>query len=146
MKLYQILIVVLLLSGTTQLNAQTKESIQITENSIEKKGRYAMLVMKAQHLQAAIKTGISLKSKSAKIDFQLLVCGELVKEISLNKDLQNQINDAVKTQGIKVLVCGLSIQQFKIDATLLPDGMALTVNGLIYMFGLQEQGYNTLIL
>ncbi|ADY51166.1 secreted protein [Pseudopedobacter saltans DSM 12145] len=146
MKSYIILSIALLLLGATNSNAQNSPSIQQIENSLRKNGKYAMLVMKTQHLIAGIKTGKVLKSKSRKIDFQILVCGELVKEISVNKDLQKQIIDAVNINQIKILVCGLSIQQFGVDELLLPKEMLRTENGLIYMFGLQEQGFKTLIL
>lgn len=132
--------------GATKLNAQTAENIQKTEQSIRKNGKYALLVMKAQHLKAAIQTGIEFKSKSQKIDFQIITCGELVKEISLDGELQNLIKNGVTQNGLKILVCGLSIKQFKVDKTLLPNETPPTENGLIYMFGLQEQGYKTVIL
>lgn len=146
MKLYLILMLALMTFGATKLNAQTAENIQKTEQSIRKNGKYALLVMKAQHLKAAIQTGIEFKSKSQKIDFQIITCGELVKEISLDGELQNLIKNAVTQNGLKILVCGLSIKQFKVDKTLLPNETPTTENGLIYMFGLQEQGYKTVIL
>ncbi|CAM3505332.1 hypothetical protein FSS13T_10060 [Flavobacterium saliperosum S13] len=146
MKSYIILILTLLTFGAENLNAQTTENIQKTEQVIHKKGKYALLVMKVQHLKAAIQTGIEFKTKSRKIDFQIVSCGELAKEISLDKALQNLIHNAVNQHGLKILVCGLSITQFKVDKTLLPEETHLTENGLIYMFGLQEQEYKTVIL
>lgn len=146
MKSYLILISALITLGPVKLYAQSAANIPVTENSIHKKGKYAMLVMKSQHLVAGIKTGIDLKSRSQKIDFQLLVCGELVNDITLNEDLQNLISDAVRLHSIKILVCGLSIKQFNVKQSLLPKEMTLSDNGLIYMFGLQEQGFKTIIL
>jgi intracellular sulfur oxidation DsrE/DsrF family protein len=146
MKSYIILMLALMTFGATNLNAQTAENIQKTEQSIRKNGKYALLVMKAQHLKAAIQTGIEFKAKSKKIDFQILTCGELVKEISLDGELQNLIKNAVNQHGLKILVCGLSIKQFKVDKTLLPKETPATENGLLYMLGLQEQGYKTVIL
>jgi len=146
MKLYIILMFALTIFGAENLSAQTAESIQKTEQSIRKKGKYALLVMKVQHLKAAIQSGIELKSKNKKIDFQILTCGELVKEISIDEELQNLIRNAVNQDGLKILVCGLSIKQFKVEKSLLPKETPATENGLIYMFGLQEQGYKTVIL
>lgn len=126
--------------------AQSATSIQQTENAIRNDGKYALLVMNAQHLKACLVTGIDLKGISPKIDFQILACGKLVQEIAQDKALQHLIVDAVKNNGLKVLVCGLSIQQFAVDPTLLPKEMPITQNGLIYMLGLQEQGFKTVIL
>lgn len=145
MKLYSIIIALLVL-GTANLSAQTATSVKETELSIRKKGKYALLVMKAQHLKVAIQTGIELKNKSGKIDFQILSCGELVKDISQSEELQNLIKTAVQEHGLQILICGLSIDQFKVDKTLLPKESLITKNGLIYILGLQEQGYKTIIL
>lgn len=146
MKSYIILFIALMIFGAGNLNAQTSEEIQKTEQSIRKNGKYALLVMKAPHLKAAVKTGIEFKTKSRKIDFQIVACGALVKEIAYDKELQSLIKNAVTRQGLKILVCGLSIEQFKVDKTLLPKETPVTENGLIYMFGLQENGYNSIIL
>lgn len=141
-----ILILALSLFTTSNGNAQTVESIQKTENSINKRGKYALLVMKPQHLKAAIQTGIEFKTKSKKIKFQIIICGELVKEVSQNPDLQNQIKEVVNKHQLKILICGLSIKQFKVDKKLLPKETPITENGLIYTFGLQENGYKTIVL
>lgn len=146
MKTILILFVALITFGVGNLNAQTAESIQKTEQSIRKNGKYALIVMKALHLKTAVNTGIEFKAKSEKIDFQIIVCGELVKEISQDAALQNIIKNAVTQHGLKVLVCGLSVEQLKVDKTLLPNEIKVTRNGLIYMFGLQEKQYKSIIL
>lgn len=147
MKLYINLFTVLfVIIGTTKVSSQTKEEITEIEQSIQKNGKYALLVMKAQHLKAAIQTGNELKDKSSKIDFQILVCGELVKEISTDIILQNFIKVAINENSLKIVICGLSIEQFKVDQALLPTEIPITKNGFVYMFGLQENGYQSIIL
>lgn len=147
MKIYKlILVLVIALTGTTLSHAQTEAAVNTTEQSIKAEGKYGILVMKAQHLKAAIKTGKTFKAKSASIDFHILSCGPLVKEISTSPELQSLIKSAVNEYGLSILVCGLSIEQFDVDTTLLPLETPITQNGLIYMFGLQEQGFKTLIL
>ncbi len=145
MKSYIIFLVTLSLL-TSNGNAQTVENIQKTENSIRNNGKYALLVMKAQHLKAAIQTGIEFKTESKKIEFQIITCGELVKEISKNPELQNLIKEAVNQHKLKILICGLSIKQFEVDKNLLPEETPVTENGLIYTFGLQENGYKVIVL
>lgn len=146
MKTILILFVALMTFGAGNLQAQTAESIQKTEQSIRKNGKYALIVMKALHLKTAVNTGIEFKAKSEKIDFQIIVCGELVKEISQDAALQSLIKNAVTQHGLKVLVCGLSVEQLKVDKTLLPNEIKITRNGLIYMFGLQEKKYKSIVL
>lgn len=146
MKTMIILFFALMTLGAGNLNAQKAESVQKTEQSIRKNGKYAIMVMKALHLKTAINTGIEFKASSEKIDFQIIVCGELVKEISQDAALQSVIKNAVAQHGIKVLFCGLSIEQLKVDKTLLPKEISVTKNGLIYMFGLQEKNYKSIVL
>lgn len=139
-----IVVTSLSLSSTT-LFAQADTDVTKIENSIKKNGKYALLVQKTNHLKAAIKTGENFKAQSAKIQFQIVVCGELVKEISNDESLKTLISEA-NSKGIKILACGLSIKQFQVDTTLLPTVMPITENGLIYMFGLQENGFVTIEL
>ncbi|HSI78861.1 MAG TPA: hypothetical protein VK957_23405 [Lunatimonas sp.] len=144
---YIILITMILaLSSAGNIYGQTESEVLQTEQAVRTDGKYGILVMKAQHLKAAILTGKQLKDKSQLIDFQILVCGQLVKEISNEVDLQEDIRKSVADNGLKILVCGLSIQQFQVDKTNLPKEASITENGLLYMFGLQEQGYKTVIL
>ncbi|WP_162340838.1 DsrE family protein [Cyclobacterium salsum] len=146
MKIYMITFIALLTLGLGLANGQTAAAIKQTEQAVRKDGKYAMLVQKAQHLKAGIKTGIVFKSENEEIDFQIVACGMLVKEISEDAELQKLIQNTVSDHGLKILVCGLSIQQFGIDKTLLPDETPITENGLIYMFGLQELGYKSITL
>lgn len=146
MKTTLILFIALMTFGAGNLNAQTAESVQQTEQSILKDGKYALMVMKALHLKTAVNTGIEFKANSQKIDFQIIACGELVKEISQDKELQGIIQNAVAQHGLKMLVCGLSIEQFKVDKALLPKDIVVTRNGMIYVFGLQENNYKSIVL
>lgn len=146
MKTMLILILALMTFGAGNLKAQTADSILETEQTIRKNGQYALMVMKALHLKTAVNTGIEFRAMSRKIDFQIIVCGELVKEISQDSALQSVLKNAVTQHGLKVLVCGLSLEQLKVDKSLLPNEVKVTRNGMIYMFGLQEKNYQTIVL
>lgn len=143
---FVIILFALLILGSGTTYAQTAESIKQTEQAIRNNGKYAILVMKAQHLKTAVKTGIDFRTKSSGTDFQIVACGELVKDISEDKELKDLIQKAVKNNGLKVVVCGLSVQQLKVDKNQLPVETPVTENGLQYLFGLQESGYNTIAL
>ncbi|MBE9601554.1 hypothetical protein [Pedobacter sp. MC2016-24] len=104
------------------------------------------MVNGVQSLKAKILTGKELNTKSKQIDVQIVVCGDFVKEIIKEKVLQDLVVDAVKKTRLKILVCGLSVEQSRIDKTLLPIQIPVTTNGLFYIFGLQELGYKTIAL
>ena len=147
MKFYiNALLLCALLGASSYAHAQTAGEIRKTEQSIKQDGKYALLVMKLQLLKAGILTGGNFKNKSGKIDFQIVTCGEVVKDLSQEKELQRFVVDAVKNHGLKILICGLSVQQLGIDKSLLPAETPITDNGLTYFFGLEEQGYKTIAL
>lgn len=130
--------------GTTNISAQTAEEINYVEQSIKSNGKYALLVMNPKHLKVAIMTGERFKDKSKKIGFQIVTCGEVVKEISTNQELKKTVIEAVQKYGLKIVVCGLTVKQLNIDKTLLPAETPIVNNGIVYMFGLEELGYKSI--
>lgn len=130
------LTLLILLVRAENVQAQSPEAIQKTEHSIPKKGKYALLVMKTQHLKAAVLTGQNFKNKSSETDFQIIVCGEALKEISKDESLQKIVLQAIRENELKIVACGLSIKQLSIDQSKIPLEIPITENGLIYLFGL----------
>lgn len=124
--------------------AQTN-SIEDVEHSIKEKGKYGLLVRNVKHLKASIMTGGDLKKQFPDIDYQIVVCGELIKDVANDDNVQNMLKKA-KLNGIKVLICGLSVKQLNVPKESFPDSVEFTENGLIYIFGLQEKGYKTITL
>lgn len=119
--------------------------IDTTEHAIEADGKYAVLVSTAQHLDAAIATGRSMRTRNQAIQFQIVACGQVVKEIATSATVAESVRQAVR-DGIAVVVCGMSVNQLKVDPANLPPEAPTTENGLIYLFGLQEQGFETIAL
>ena len=143
-KLILILLALIAPLFTTQMNAQELTIAQV-ENSIQKDGRYAMLVRNAEHLQAAVKTGADLIKDNPGLDFQIVVCGALVKDIAGNAATR-ELMDRAEKEGVIILACGISLKKFNIAAADLPRTVQVTENGLLYIFGLQENGYKTITL
>lgn len=129
---------------TAQLSAQELTVAQI-ENSIKKDGKYAMLVRNAEHLEASVKTGAELIKQNPSIAFQIVVCGPLVKDIA-DVAAMRQLMYRAEEEGVTVLACGISMKKFNIAAADLPRSVKVTENGLLYIFGLQENGYKTITL
>ncbi len=131
--------------GMHTLLAQDKPTVTQVEHAIQSNGKYALMVMTQQHLKAALLTGTDFLNTSSAIDFQIVVCGAIVKEISTNDALKAEINQHVE-KGLSVLICGLTLQNLKLDASSMPEKAGITQNGITYFFGLQEMGYKTLSL
>ena len=109
-------------------------------------GKYAMMVMNVQHFKAAMITGNAFYKKSPKVKFQIIACGNLVKEIAENPELKKEVAKVAQIPGHQVVICGLSIRQLNVDSAKLPKEAVITDNALLYSFGLQEMGYKMLIL
>lgn len=141
-----ILLLLLVASSLLTLNASAQNlSVKQVETSIKSEGKYAMLVRNAEHLKASVKTAAGLIKENPKLEFQIVVCGELVKDLVTDAEMR-QLMDKAKSGGIKVLACGLSMDKFSITQKDLPASVQVTQNGLIYIFGLQENGYKTITL
>ena len=69
-------------AGQAQAQPPTPDQIRATEDAIRSDGKYALLVSNTQHLDAAITTGRNFKARSQSIDFQIVACGPVVKEIA----------------------------------------------------------------
>jgi len=145
-KYIMILLLFSFVMGTENTGAQTAKEINQVEQSIKGNGKYALLVMNPKHLKVAILTGERFKNKSKKIDFQIVTCGEVVKEISANEELKKIVVEAVQKYGLKIVVCGLTVKQLNIDNALLPAETPIVDNGIVYMFGLEELGYKSIII
>lgn len=122
------------------------DQITTTEDSIKSDGRYAVLVSTSQHLNAAITTGRQFKSKSPNIDFQVVTCGQVVKDIATDPAVKDAARRAVADNDLTIVACGMSIRQLGVDPAELPPETPVTENGLTYLFGLQEQGYKSIAL
>lgn len=120
--------------------------IDAAEQAIKADGKYAVLVSTAQHLDAAITTGRSMHARSRAIQFQIVARGQVVKEIATSAAVADSVRQAVRGDGIAVVVCGMSVNQLKVDPAALPPEAPTTENGLVYPFGLQEQGFETIAL
>ncbi|TNE73345.1 hypothetical protein EP331_04730 [bacterium] len=127
------------------IQAQHIPNVSDVEHAIKPNGKYAILVRTNQHLKAAIKTGSDFKTQHKTIDFQIITCGALVKEIATDESLKTLINEAHQ-QGITTVICGLSVRNLSVDTSLLPEKALQSENGLTYLFGLQELGYKTISL
>lgn len=114
-------------------------------NKAEKK--YALLVSAEDHVKMASKTARSLFSdtKYSASAFEVILCGKAVE--TLRGDAEwNKILQEGKKLGIVYKVCGISLDKFKIDEKSLPKEVEVVPNGILQMYDLKEQGYNTVEL
>lgn len=139
-----IILVTLYLSigAITTIHAQNLSVSQV-ENAIKNNGKYAMSVNNAMHLKVAVETGEEFKQKSAKIQFEIIISGPVLKVLVAGNDLKVLINRAEQA-NIKVVACAIAMSSQGINKSDLPAYIEVSKNAAVYLFGLQELGFKIL--
>lgn len=143
----QIIIIALFLLRITLFNdvkAQNLTTSQV-ENAIKKDGKYALLVQNPKHFMVSVMTGEEYKAKSPKIEFEIVLIGEVVKDLAEKEDLKPFIQKAEKA-GIKIVVCEFAMEKLGVKKSQYQPSILTTPNGFTYLFGLQELGFKTITL
>lgn len=143
----QIIIIALFLLGITFFNdvkAQSLTTSQV-ENAIKKDGKYAILVQNSKHFMVSVMTGEEYKTKNTGIQFEIVLIGEVVKDLAEKEDLKPFIEKAQKT-GVKIVVCEFAMEKLGVKKSQYHSSTLTTPNGFTYLFGLQESGFKTITL
>lgn len=143
----QIIIISLFLLGITLFNdvkAQNLTTSQV-ENAIKKDGKYALLVQNSKHFMVSVMTGEEYKTKNTGIQFEIVLIGEVVKDLAEKEDLKPFIEKAQKT-GVKIVVCEFAMEKLGVKKSQYQPSILTTPNGFTYLFGLQELGFKTITL
>lgn len=143
----KIIIIALFLLGITFFNdvkAQSLTTSQV-ENAIKKDGKYAILVQNSKHFMVSVMTGEEYKTKNTGIQFEIVLIGEVVKDLAEKEDLKPFIEKAQKT-GVKIVVCEFAMEKLGVKKSQYHSSILTTPNGFTYLFGLQESGFKTITL
>lgn len=143
----QIIIIALFLLGITFFNdvkAQSLTTSQV-ENAIKKDRKYAILVQNSKHFMVSVMTGEEYKTKNTGIQFEIVLIGEVVKDLAEKEDLKPFIEKAQKT-GVKIVVCEFAMEKLGVKKSQYHSSILTTPNGFTYLFGLQESGFKTITL
>lgn len=127
------------------VHAQTNTQGNPIENAVKKDGKYAILVRNVSHLKASIMTGEELKRQHPKLQFEIVLIGEVVKDLAVDESLKPFIENSAKL-GIKLVACEFAMEHFAIKKTDYLTSVETTPNGFKYIFGLQEMGFKTITL
>lgn len=146
MKKHLVIIALFLVALTTfsTVNAQ-QMSVQQIENSTKKKGKYAILVQNSKHFMASVNTGERYKATSEKIRFEIVLIGEVVKDLAEKDELKPFVEKAEKS-GVRIVVCEFAMDKLGVKKSDYHPSILTTPNGFTYLFGLQENGFKTIQL
>lgn len=125
----------------------TDNSTSIQKSEVSAPANYAVLISQPNHLKAAVNTAetITKESKFNRDSFVVMACGKSVEAFKKGGVMEAEIEKG-RAVGVKFMLCGMSLKQFKIDASELVDNVEITPNGLTYMFNLKSEGFITVEL
>ena len=143
----QIIIIAIFLLGITLFHDVKAKSLTTSqvENAIKKDGKYALLVQNSKHFMVSVMTGEEYKTKNTGIQFEIVLIGEVVKDLAEKEDLKPFIEKAQKT-GVKIVVCEFAMEKLGVKKSQYQPSILTTPNGFTYLFGLQELGFKTITL
>lgn len=134
-----------LLFGNLSAFGQTTEAIDKIEKSIKADGKYAILAGNYKHFEGSVRTGLRMRIGNPNLQFQIVLIGMVVKEITTDKLLLALVEDC-KTAGIQIVICQNAMKALGITKSDLHPYLETTSSGFIYMFGLQENGFKVITL
>lgn len=140
--IFTLLLVVSFLTVSFNLSAQQSTDERV--NYSGKSDKFAIMVSDIPHFQTAIRTIQLMDVKEKNFTFEVVVGGKLAKEIAENVELKIEIDKSQKI-GIKIVVCEGAMAIHGVSKDMLDKRLFTTRNALIYMFELQDKGYNTLV-
>ncbi|HBN6702613.1 TPA: hypothetical protein L3261_002750 [Elizabethkingia anophelis] len=132
-----------LIFNSNYSNAQN----QTLGGKVEYKGankKLAVMISDVKHFNTTVETVELLKLKENRLNFEIVIVGILAKEIVENQELMKNI-DRVEKTGAKLVICEYALDVLKVDKSKLDKRISITPNALIYMFELNDKGYNTLV-
>jgi len=101
------------------------------------------MVADVLHFNIIVETLELLKLKENGMTFEIVMVGKLAKEIVEDPKLREGIDRSEKA-GAKLVVCEYALDLFKVDKSKLDKRISKTPNAFLYMFELNDRGYNTI--
>lgn len=131
-----LIILVSILVGLTSANALGHKSIH------PKKNNYIVITSNIQQINPIVLAAKDLAKEDGKNfgEFQIIICGKAVAEL-IQPEMIAPFLEMTKKEGVKLVACGYSLNQSKINPKDLPNAIKVVDNGLLYDFQLQKKGY-----
>ena len=134
--LYIAALAVILSLFTTPVQAQNGHSEHAEQIN------YIVLTRKVPQLKPILLAAEELASQDGERfgDFQIVVCGKTVQELT-NKEKMSSFIDKAEKAGVIINACGFSLKKFGVDRSKLPGSIRVVENGILHNFELQKKGY-----
>lgn len=119
-------------------NAQTQNQHEKHAGDIN----YVVLTRKVPQLKPILLAAQELSVQDGKDfgDFQVVICGQGVKDLTDPKLMDDFLKKAEST-GVIINACGFSLKKFGVKKESLPQQVRVVENGILHNFELQKKGY-----
>ncbi|CAI8448389.1 MAG: DsrE family protein [Schleiferiaceae bacterium] len=128
-------------------NAPAQEAVTEAKPAEEITNNYFVLNRNVQQLKAIGKAAGELATADAATygEFNVVICGKAVKDLATAETMV-PFMDILNANNVNVIACGFSLKKFEVDTALLPQGVTVVPNGILYGFELQKDGYYSITL
>jgi intracellular sulfur oxidation DsrE/DsrF family protein len=132
------------LAGFVILVSLFTNSVQAQESNVDYADHinYVVLTRNVPQLKPIILAAEELAAKDGEKfgDFQVVVCGKTVQELTNEETIRGFLEKAEKA-GVTINACGFSLKKFGVDRSKLPEALRVVENGILHNFELQKKGY-----
>lgn len=131
-----LIILASILIGVYSVNALGQKSTHPKTNN------YIVITANIQQIKPIILAAKDLAKEDGKNfgEFEIIICGKAVVELTQNEKIAPFLEMA-KKEGVKLVACGYSLNESKVNPNDLPKDVKVVDNGLLYDFQLQKKGY-----
>lgn len=131
-----LIILASILIGVSSVNALGHKSVRPKTNN------YIVITSNIQQIKPIILAAKGLAKEDGKNfgEFEIIICGKAVVELTQPEKIAPFLEMA-KKEGVKLVACGYSLNESKVNPNDLPKDVKVVDNGLLYDFQLQKKGY-----
>lgn len=141
--LFLIVLVSFIFIENTYAQVEAPKIEEVNKAGLQADGKYAIMVDNAGYFMAAAITGEMYKSFSKELDYQIILIGDVVKELADNKELHAVAEKAHQT-GVNIVACQFAMEKYGVTSNQYPKFIQETANAFQYYYGLKALGYLTL--
>jgi len=144
MRLFLNLLLISLFFFSVNSQAQTKPPVNQEDYIYEGTStKFAIMVPDVLHFKVGVETAERMHVKKNGYKFEMVVIGELDKEIVENEDLKSYLDRGIKA-GMNFTVCEYALDLLDVNKAKIDKRIEIIPHGWLRMYELKDKGYNVL--
>lgn len=132
------------LSSNFTIHAQAQPPVNKSDYIYEGTStKFAVMVPDVLHFKAGVETAERMHLQKNGYKYEMVMIGELAKEIVENNDLKKYLERGIKA-GMDFTICEYALDLMKVDKSKVDNRIKIIPHGWLRMYELKDMGYNTL--